>query len=90
MGWYTIPKPGQKNSQGEEIGPCIEPCKHTDCAASRKDAETICGLCGEPIGYDTPVYFGAERKHEHARCVWKKNTDESSASAYIPQMGGRD
>jgi hypothetical protein len=66
MGWYTIAAPGS------ECGPCTEPCEHTDCAATRKDAETICGLCGEAIGYDTPVYFGADGKHEHARCVWAK------------------
>jgi hypothetical protein len=47
MACGTIPKPGT------ELGPCKDVCDHRDCTASRRQANTICRKCGEPIGYDS-------------------------------------
>ncbi len=47
----TISKPG------DQYGPCLdENCEHTDCAASRAQAATLCGSCGKPIGYEHLFY----------------------------------
>ena len=63
---------------GTEAGPCVEPCEHTDCAATRKMAEAECVWCDEPIGYDTRLYEVDKfryhslgplcRVYAHARC----------------------
>jgi hypothetical protein len=53
MGYSIIGRPGT------EFGPCSPtivdgqeyPCQHIDCAQLRAWAETICEICGEPIGY---------------------------------------
>jgi hypothetical protein len=50
MAATVLPKPGS------EFGPCAEPCQHTDCAETRRQAATICDLCPEPIGYDRRFY----------------------------------
>ena len=64
----TLPEPGT------EYGPCAEPCKHTDCAATRRTAESACRYCGDPIGYERRYYLalGANAQTgpwEHASCV---------------------
>lgn len=41
---------------GDAFGPCAEPCKHTDCAATRRHAARICHHCGNSIGYMTRFY----------------------------------
>jgi hypothetical protein len=46
MAWTALGKPGT------EFGPCAEQCKHSDCALSRRQAETICPGCKEAIGYE--------------------------------------
>lgn len=46
----TLPEPGSKH------GPCADPCAHTDCAETRRMAETPCHVCGKPIGYERPFY----------------------------------
>jgi len=53
MASMCLPKPG-KVVDGEEIGPCVEPCQHKDCALTRAMAAAICPKCGKPIGYETP------------------------------------
>ena len=50
MAYATLAAPGT------ETGPCVEPCNHTDCAATRQQAAALCGLCNQPISYDTPFY----------------------------------
>lgn len=50
MSAVGLPKPGT------EYGPCVDPCGHIDCAETRKQSETPCDICGEPIGYDLPFY----------------------------------
>ena len=69
MGWYTMA------AIGSEYGPCVEPCKHTDCAKNREDLLKTCEICGEIIGADVPMYFvghAKEGKVEHLRCVMKR------------------
>lgn len=63
-----ISEPGTKH------GPCKTPCKHEDCAQSRKMAEGICRLCGKPIGYETRFYMDPENREAnvHALCLEKK------------------
>lgn len=65
-----IPEPGTN------LGPCLKPCRHRDCAQSRADSEKICRYCEKPIGYETRYYAdGPEGKPfsalAHALCVWK-------------------
>lgn len=67
----TIPAPGT------DLGPCTTTrsrgleltCGHTDCAASRADAATPCGLCGAPIGYETRYYRDDAHGLVHALCL---------------------
>jgi hypothetical protein len=72
MGWYTIAPPGSST------GPCVEACKHTDCAATRKQAEGSCLICGKPVGYDVPIYF-TDDGIEHFKCYHKKQEDKDNA-----------
>jgi hypothetical protein len=58
----TLPKPGT------HAGPCLGVCEHTDCAATRRDAESPCSICGKPIGYDRRFYHD-ESGLVHAVCV---------------------
>ena len=50
---------------GDEYGPCLEKCDHTDCDFTRRMIATKCSHCDEPIGdrrffnatpHDKPVY----------------------------------
>lgn len=68
----TLPSPG-KIVNGNEIGPCVEPCQHTDCAATRAMAAAICSRCADPIGYETRFYAlgttpAGVRCYAHAAC----------------------
>lgn len=64
MAAIRLPRPGT------ELGPCAEPCSHTDCAASRAMAESVCRYCGEPISYGR-MFYDAESGpgYVHATCV---------------------
>jgi hypothetical protein len=46
MAAVALPAPGT------EHGPCAEPCRHTDCAATRTMAARACIGCGQLIGYE--------------------------------------
>ena len=61
----------QLAAPGSEYGPCIEACKHTDCAATRKQAEGPCLICGKPVGYDVWIYF-TEDGIEYYKCYHEK------------------
>ena len=55
----TLPKPGLRVRRGGrwvEIGPCVGPCEHKDCAQTRAMAESRCRLCGVKIGYEVRFY----------------------------------
>lgn len=60
-------------SPGTKYGPCKAPCQHRDCAATRLMAESICRLCGKPIGYDTRCYADPDSPDPlasvHASCL---------------------
>jgi len=60
--------PGLLAPPGQPAGPCIEPCQHRDCAATRQMAETVCHYCGKPIGYDRGFY---DHEHQlvHSACL---------------------
>ena len=79
MAAISIPHPG-KVVNGVEIGPCINPCHHIDCASIRRVSETPCGLCGEPIGYDIN-YFAGDTGLEHARCLYDKVEQQARSGA---------
>jgi hypothetical protein len=71
-----LPAPG-KIVRGEEVGPCVDPCEHRDCADTRRMAEMICPHCGEQIGYEIGFYQdGTWTTLEHALCVLKKVEQE--------------
>jgi hypothetical protein len=61
---------GQISKPGSRYGPCVE-CSHIDCAKSRDMAQTICGICSEPIGYETGFYID-EGNLVHAYCFEDK------------------
>lgn len=75
-----LPEPGKTVSGGThdglQIGPCLEPCEHTDCAAVRRDADSECPYCGEAIGYEIGFFDITEdstdgsRLLAHSRCVY--------------------
>lgn len=72
MGYSVYPqKPGTK------YGPCEGECKHTDCAKSRKDAASLCRICGKEIGYDNMVFFETNDELVHAECVWEAEEREA-------------
>lgn len=72
MASSALPEPG-KIVRGEEIGPCVEPCEHRDCAETRRMAESICSICGQEIGYETRFYREPDQdspnKLVHAICL---------------------
>ena len=77
MGWIIIDKPGYGT------GPCEKPCKHTDCAESRRDAKEVCHYCGKPIGYDSPFYNELEAKARslvHRTCLMKESCKRQKKS----------
>lgn len=53
---------------GTEFGPCASECVHVDCAASRKQAESICPGCKGEIGYERHFIRYSERLW-HLACV---------------------
>jgi hypothetical protein len=69
MAAIALPAPGT------ELGPCAEPCKHTDCAETRQMAELTCEYCRLPIGYEQRFY--TERQADglmhsyHAICLYE-------------------
>jgi len=62
---------GILSAPGTGAGPCLEPCSHTDCAASREWAERACSICSEPIGFEVRFYrTGPDRELlAHAACL---------------------
>lgn len=55
---------------GTDYGPCTEPCRHTDCAATREMAAAPCVRCGDPIDYDRH-FFRDDEGLAHALCVYE-------------------
>lgn len=51
MPFFKLPEPGTN------LGPCVPTCEHIDCAANREQAETLCRICGTPIGYETTFVY---------------------------------
>lgn len=66
MAATTLPAPGS------EFGPCVEPCAHRDCEATREMAAAACVHCSQPIGYDVRFYrvdlTHPKGLYAHARC----------------------
>lgn len=62
---------GYIHEPGTRYGPCMDPCKHRDCAASREDAATVCPYCEKPIGYHTHYYRESDHggRLVHAACL---------------------
>lgn len=55
---------GVLSEPGTQYGPCIEDCKHVDCAATRRHAAVICPDCHKPIGYGNRFYRDQEEGEE--------------------------
>ena len=60
---------GQLPAPGTMFGPCEEACDHIDCKLTRTEARTPCGICWEPIGYDTRFYHDDALGKVHAVCL---------------------
>lgn len=59
-------------SSDSTLGPCVEPCKHKDCAECRVIVAAECVYCGKPIGYDTNFYRESDTpvvNYSHALCA---------------------
>jgi hypothetical protein len=59
---------------GTGRGPCERPCIHRDCEELRRQARTVCRLCGWMIGYGRAFYQDPEDrgvgwKLVHADCL---------------------
>jgi hypothetical protein len=65
MGPSYLPKPGST------YGPCENQCNHISCRATREQAESLCRLCGEPIGYEICFYRDPvdAKRFTHAGCL---------------------
>lgn len=59
---------GVLSKPGTQYGPCEVDCKHIDCAATRKQAETDCAKCALVIGYETRFYRLPDGALVHAEC----------------------
>lgn len=67
---------GYLSEPGTSYGPCLDECKHTDCAETRAMAATECYLCNHPIGYErgffrhpwTDAEGQQQRELVHADC----------------------
>ncbi len=63
---------GRLPEPGTEYGPCLG-CRHTDCAATRAMAETVCTYCGESIGYNRGFFrVGDDDRLAHESCVYDR------------------
>jgi hypothetical protein len=60
---------GQLSRPGTAYGPCADPCQHTDCAATRRMADSLCRLCRTAIGYETWFYQEESGGYVHATCL---------------------
>jgi hypothetical protein len=50
-------------------GPCVDPCQHTDCAATRRMADCRCRLCRTAIGDETWLSQEESGGFVHATCL---------------------
>ena len=63
MAASTLPVPGTR------LGPCLDPCKHTDCAETVAMALSVCPFCDEAINYGRRFYNDREHGLCHAVCL---------------------
>lgn len=63
MAGVILPEPGT------QLGPCVPTCSHTDCAATRRMADSTCRHCEQPIGYDARFVSDHERPGEYVHWV---------------------
>jgi hypothetical protein len=70
MAAARLPKPGT------EFGPCVDPCEHIDCAATRADADSLCHYCDGPIGYEERYYRDQSGALVHAICLEQAEQQE--------------
>jgi hypothetical protein len=59
---------GTLHEPGTAFGPCTEACQHTDCAATRDMAASVCRFCGTAIGYGRRFYDD-QGELSHASCL---------------------
>ena len=63
---------------GSEYGPCVDPCGHSDCRATRETAAWVCSYCNEPIGYGRHFYSDDPEGWIHAVCLEQQIEEEQS------------
>lgn len=66
MSAVSMPAPGT------ELGPCADPCPHTDCADSRRMADAACHLCLESIGYERRFCADESGRLVHLACLYDR------------------
>lgn len=80
---------GALSAPGTEYGPCETECRHTDCAASRREAAEVCDECHEPIGYERRFFIenpwpaGASvpsKRYVHESCAYVRDERDRKAA----------
>jgi hypothetical protein len=80
-----LPKPGTKH------GPCEGACKHLDCAEVKREAELICRLCKDPIGFERGFFRMFSRgplgeliegrdERVHSSCAYDESESKRNAT----------
>ena len=80
---------GSLSAPGTDSGPCLDTCKHTDCAANRRMAALPCTHCGKPIGYEPTRFFRdgpGWDKLIHSLCFFDRQKTQNTAAN--PRMEG--
>jgi hypothetical protein len=70
MAALALPRPGS------EYGPCPISCAHTDCAETRRMADSDCRVCQMPIGYESRIYQEQDGGFVHASCLHQEQMDK--------------
>lgn len=81
MAYSALPKPGSPQ------GPCAKPCGHGDCGQTRQDAETPCGGCAKPIGYER-AFTRYDAKGDGVRAMWHFACAQDDAEKQRPKAEG--
>jgi len=66
------------STPGTEYGPCLQACRHRDCAWQRETVARACNLCENPIGFEQP-FLEYDGDVAHAACLEERNDGQHPA-----------
>ncbi len=76
MGTTTIGAPGTP------YGPCLEDCRHKECAELRDIASAQCSICGSTIGYLRP-FTEDHGGLAHSACVDDRDNHQAASRLVV-------